>query len=275
VQSASAYLDQDSKFVVAVHCKAGKGRTGLMCCAVLLARGTCGTAAEALEFFAKHRTKDGKGVQIPSQKRYLGYYETMLRQYAGLAPPAPAIQLESITLSSTPRFDPDGGCDPFIVVSRRQQGHHHVPLGRSEALVAHPMEPVFDSRTLHPPNHINKQKDVRLTTRSAPLPGGDLRFEIFDYDQLSKNDVMMSFWVNTAFLPLNGTLVLEKNELDDAVKDKNHSLIDKDFVLTVKYTFAASPAAGQANTPRIAPDAGPSAQRSMPGPTPLAGFDEI
>ena len=44
---------RDAHSVFAVHCRGGKGRTGLMVCAWLLWSGSCKTADEALELWAK------------------------------------------------------------------------------------------------------------------------------------------------------------------------------------------------------------------------------
>eukprot|EP00474_Spongospora_subterranea_P000272 CRZ00730.1 hypothetical protein [Spongospora subterranea] len=68
-REVEAYLSVDSQNVVAVHCKAGKGRTGVMAAAYLLYSGEKATSSEALDFFAEQRTADGKGVTIPSQIR--------------------------------------------------------------------------------------------------------------------------------------------------------------------------------------------------------------
>jgi phosphatidylinositol-3,4,5-trisphosphate 3-phosphatase/dual-specificity protein phosphatase PTEN len=51
---------------VAVHCKAGKGRTGLAICAYLVFMEAVSDAYEALELFNNRRTKDGKGLGVPS-----------------------------------------------------------------------------------------------------------------------------------------------------------------------------------------------------------------
>lgn len=66
--------------VIAVHCKAGKGRTGLVVSSFLLHAGKCSRASDALETFAQKRTHDGKGVTIPSQIRYVHHYEEVVRE---------------------------------------------------------------------------------------------------------------------------------------------------------------------------------------------------
>ena len=37
------------------------------------------SANEVLEYYAKNRTADSKGVTIPSQRRYVDYYANMVR----------------------------------------------------------------------------------------------------------------------------------------------------------------------------------------------------
>ena len=72
------YLTINPKGVAAIHCKAGKGRTGVMIVCYLLFSGLCQTADDALAHYAKQRTLNGKGVTIPSQIRYIKYFETFL-----------------------------------------------------------------------------------------------------------------------------------------------------------------------------------------------------
>lgn len=57
------------------HFLSGKGRTGLMISCFLIQSGIKATAKDALDFFGARRTHDGKGVTIPSQIRYVGYFE--------------------------------------------------------------------------------------------------------------------------------------------------------------------------------------------------------
>jgi protein-tyrosine phosphatase len=77
---AYLYLAQHPENIIAVHCKAGKGRTGVMLCAYLLFLQVFETAEEALDLYGRRRASDGKGVTIPSQRRYLKYFELFLKR---------------------------------------------------------------------------------------------------------------------------------------------------------------------------------------------------
>lgn len=75
---ASEYLKQDVNNVIAIHCKAGKGRTGTVIAALLLHMRITNDANKAMEMYALERTDNTKGINIPSQRRYVKYYEFML-----------------------------------------------------------------------------------------------------------------------------------------------------------------------------------------------------
>ncbi|KAK7394447.1 hypothetical protein VNO78_14975 [Psophocarpus tetragonolobus] len=75
-ESVDSWLSCDPKNIVVIHCMAGKGRTGLMVCAYLT---YCGMSAdEALQLYADRRTTNNEGVSIPSQRRYVAYWESLL-----------------------------------------------------------------------------------------------------------------------------------------------------------------------------------------------------
>ncbi len=76
--SAKSWLLGGMENVVVVHCKAGKGRTGLMTCCLLLYLGYHSSSAEAIDFYNRKRTVDGKGLTVPSQRRYVDYYQRVL-----------------------------------------------------------------------------------------------------------------------------------------------------------------------------------------------------
>ena len=79
------YLIKNPNSVAAVHCKAGKGRTGVMICSYLIFSRLCESSEKAFRYYARVRTKDNTGVTIPSQKRYIKYFETFLE--ANFCPP--------------------------------------------------------------------------------------------------------------------------------------------------------------------------------------------
>jgi phosphatidylinositol-3,4,5-trisphosphate 3-phosphatase/dual-specificity protein phosphatase PTEN len=54
------YLARDKSNVAAVHCKAGKGRTGVMICAYLVFTGLSKNAVEAFKNYAERRSHSRK-----------------------------------------------------------------------------------------------------------------------------------------------------------------------------------------------------------------------
>ena len=85
------YLINNPEGVAAVHCKAGKGRTGVMICSYLVFSGLCQSSEKAFRYYARVRTKNNTGVTIASQKRYIKCFETFLesnfyRPYINLIP---------------------------------------------------------------------------------------------------------------------------------------------------------------------------------------------
>ncbi|XP_010317527.1 phosphatidylinositol 3,4,5-trisphosphate 3-phosphatase and protein-tyrosine-phosphatase PTEN1 [Solanum lycopersicum] len=80
-----SWLSSDSKNIVVIHCMAGKGRTGLMVCSYLVYTGM--SAEDALRVYAEKRTTNNEGVSIPSQRRYVKYWENALISYTKGVPP--------------------------------------------------------------------------------------------------------------------------------------------------------------------------------------------
>ena len=81
---------------MAIHCKAGKGRTGVMICCYLVYSEECKTAYEALVYYGIVRTQDEKGVTIPSQIRYVYYFEHFLKQYKKAASINRSLQYKTV-----------------------------------------------------------------------------------------------------------------------------------------------------------------------------------
>lgn len=83
--SVHAYLQADPEHVVAVHCKAGKGRTGTFVCAALMLMNGLSAQAALTKFETKRTSeealREGKteGVRAASQLQYIQAYEQLLR----------------------------------------------------------------------------------------------------------------------------------------------------------------------------------------------------
>jgi protein-tyrosine phosphatase len=108
--------------VVAVHCKAGKGRTGLLISCLLLHLQICVSPAAALKYYGEQRTADGKGVTIASQQRYVRFYSAFLYEYALLGLPFPdeqpvALKRFSLSMSHPPPF---AEWHPMVIISSTQ-----------------------------------------------------------------------------------------------------------------------------------------------------------
>ena len=99
------FLRLSGENTVAIHCKAGKGRTGVMICAYLLhitSNFEFSTIRETLELYGKERTENGKGVTIPSQWRYVHYYGFLVKKRLVYSPTN--LLLKSIIIEGIPRF---------------------------------------------------------------------------------------------------------------------------------------------------------------------------
>ena len=141
--------------VIAVHCKAGKGRTGLVLCCYMQFTEECKSPEEALAVYGHARTQNGKGVTIPSQIRWVHYFGEYLKKYRRADPPRPfplgglPIEITCVKLSAE--------CFPF---PRLHISACHQPLPRTLVYMLCPRDNTDPKNHffLYPQGH----KSVRL-----------------------------------------------------------------------------------------------------------------
>lgn len=71
-------LPKNQQPVIVVHCKAGKGRTGMMICSLLLFLGLFSSSEKAIKHYNAMRAVNQKALTICSQKRYVKFFEGFL-----------------------------------------------------------------------------------------------------------------------------------------------------------------------------------------------------
>ncbi|KAL3614241.1 Phosphatidylinositol 3,4,5-trisphosphate 3-phosphatase and protein-tyrosine-phosphatase pten2a [Castilleja foliolosa] len=101
-QSAYSWLKEDIENVVVVHCKAGMARTGLMISSLLLYLKFFPTAEESMDYYNQKRCIDGKGLILPSQIRYVKYFERILSYFNGENQPGRRCMLRGFRLHRCP-----------------------------------------------------------------------------------------------------------------------------------------------------------------------------
>jgi len=195
-EDVSRWLEEDPENVAVVHCKAGKGRTGLMICAYLLHCKFKCSGHDVLEYYAMKRTADIKGVTIPSQRRYVDYYASMISENLQYNPVK--MYLTSIVIDPLPQLQ----------------------LGQTEGYIQ------FEVRQTSVRPFVSEVYQVRRTDGriNIDLPSpllivGDIKIEfsqklkLMDVFQKPKylnspNSKLFHFWVNTFFIDQQRSSVL-------------------------------------------------------------------
>ena len=220
-EDAKKFLDEDKENVVSIHCKAGKGRTGTFICCLLLYMKFFETADECLLYYGLMRVGTVKGVTVPSQIRYVHYFESILKNNIPHPITFKKIVIRNVKMYTIPK------------------------VGKKKFT---PLFSIENQGKVVKYSEINKKKDT-YTITNFDLPFiefpmnvggqtvcGDVRF-LFYQSQLLKTEKMFKFWFNTNFLPQNGLYEIKKEQIDKACKDKKCKVYKENFKIEIEYIF--------------------------------------
>ncbi|XP_051765391.1 putative tyrosine-protein phosphatase TPTE [Ctenopharyngodon idella] len=221
------WMAADSRNVIAIHCKGGKGRTGTMVCTWLIDSDQFESAQESLDYFGERRTDKSmsskfQGVETPSQSRYVGYYEIMKNQYNRQLPPQKSLKIKSIRIHSIAGVGKGNGSDLKVKITVKRELVFQCVCAKQQ------------NCTVFPDTGNNA---VVISLQEGPVVTGDVKVMFESSAGLPKGyeDCPFYFWFNTSFVE-NNRLYLSREELDNPHKSKTWDIYKEDFGVTVLFT---------------------------------------
>ena len=220
-------LSADARNIVAVHCLAGRGRTGTMIGCYLMYSGRFDNCEQILEYYKKKRFKSGEGVVECSQIRYIQYFERVLKSYIKTKTVFEPVvgRLESIKIDHVPKFSSQGfrpRIEIYSVDDRR-------------------MLFISEETTTKVSSMDNKDENciiITFSAGSAPILTGDIQLRVF-HENKSGGQIQKAFRFafNTSFLDVDETMTakikLGLQQLDPE-KVKYDKRFSKDFSVEMK-----------------------------------------
>jgi phosphatidylinositol-3,4,5-trisphosphate 3-phosphatase/dual-specificity protein phosphatase PTEN len=210
-EDAKQFLDEDPKNVVAIHCLAGKGRTGTLISCLLLYVGEFDTAADCLKYYGLMRVDNGKGVTVPSQIRYVFYFEQILRNNITNPINFKKLCIKKIRMVTIPAFS-----RITFVVENKVDGKNNV-FNYTKRETIEENAPFID---------------YELDDEGFVVCG-DVKILFFSIPMFGSKDKIFKLWFNTNFVPEDGVLETKKDLIDKACKDKNCKKFKHNFKIEV------------------------------------------
>ena len=218
-EDAKKFLEEDEKNIVAIHCKAGKGRTGTFVCCLMIYLKIFETADESLAYYGMMRAGDGRGVTIPSQIRYVHYFEEMMKNNINPTKNPKKLIIRKIKMISIPGFSRVGwSCSPTFMIENGERTYKY-----------------FD--------YIKKRETFSLSMNDVEFHlgvggfevSGDVKITFFNVGIIGNRDKIFKFWFHTDFLYNHNTFELSKMEIDKACQDSACKNFKDNFKIIVTY----------------------------------------
>ena len=218
------WLKADSENIAAIHCLAGKGRTGTMICCYLMYSNFVNSADDAIKLYGRMRTTNGKGVTIPSQLRYIYYFEEILKIHSGknlnnFCIQSPTVYITKIKFFTIPHYYSFGSknCTPYFIIENQNSVYNYKKNSHNRL------------------RSFKHESDAEFNVNNFTVLG-DVKITFYHKSSLGK-EKMFTFWFHTYLIPKDGVWQIKKSMLDKACKDVNNKVFDPNFKVEVQYTY--------------------------------------
>uniref|UniRef100_A0A4X1SQU5 Uncharacterized protein n=1 Tax=Sus scrofa TaxID=9823 RepID=A0A4X1SQU5_PIG len=218
-KNVQEWMAQDEENVIAVHCKGGKGRTGTMICAYLLASEIFTTAEASCYYFGERRTDKStsskfQGIETPSQNRFVGYFAKVKNSFNMTLPLRKILTIKKIIIYSI-----HGNGNDLKVQIIMQQKTVFSGSASQNCRMVHDAETdrVIFNLLSCPPLY----DEVKVKFLSSNLP------KYYD-------NCPFFFWFHTSFIQ-NNRLYLPRSELDNPHKPRAWKIYRPDFAVEVHF----------------------------------------
>ncbi|XP_078702246.1 tensin-3-like isoform X46 [Branchiostoma floridae x Branchiostoma belcheri] len=244
-KSMDSWLNSDPNHVVVVHCKGGKGRTGVVIAAYMHYSNICASAEQALDRFAMKRFYDEKvaGVTQPSQRRYVHYFAGLLS--GNIKMNNNPLFLHNIVIHGIPNFDSKGEAPSKLTTTKlfrnsRKALQRILEIGcRPFVKIYQAMQPIYTTGVYNVTADMSR---ICIAVEPGLQLRGDILIKCYHKKYRSATrDVIFRVQFHTCAISDYG-LIFPKAELDEAFKDDRFPDNGK-----IEFIFSATPAPMQGN----------------------------
>lgn len=155
---------------------------------------------------------------IPSQIRYVYYFAHMLNLKIEEMP-SKSGKLSLIRLVTIPKISMTGGCEPHFRLTCGKTVYNTIKEVKPPSL-KESIDAIYELRLPDPIDIID-----------------DVFVECFSKGIVGKGSKIFQFWFNVSFVNEDGLLIIHKNMLDKAYRDKGQSKFDKSFRVEIEIRF--------------------------------------
>ncbi|XP_054945648.1 phosphatidylinositol 3,4,5-trisphosphate 3-phosphatase TPTE2-like [Physeter macrocephalus] len=214
------WMAQDEENITVIHCKGGKGRTGTMICAYLLASEIFATAEDSLYYFGERRTDKStsskfQGIETPSQNRFVGYFAMVKNTYNLTLPPMKKLTMKKIIIYSIR----GNGNDLKVQIIMQRKPVFFCSASKNCRIV-----------------HDAETDRVIINLSNCPPLYDEVKVKFLSSSDLPKyyDDCPFFFWFHTSFIQ-NNRLYLSRSELDNPHKPKAWKIYHPEFAVEVYF----------------------------------------